>query len=75
MLVPKFVLTRIHHRRGEKGDLGRATQFRLSNSIEEEATDGGKNLNLFILLRFECLFGIKSMNRLCFSLTFGIKVV
>ena len=37
MLVSKFVLTRIDHRRGEKGDLRRATQFLFSDSIEEEA--------------------------------------
>ena len=70
MLVPKFVLTTIHHCRGEKGDFGRATQFRISDLIEEEAMIEGKSFDLFILLHFECLFGIKSLNRLCFSLTF-----
>ena len=69
MLVSKFVLTRIHHCIGEKGDLGRATQFRFLDSIEEEAMSGGKNHDLFILLLFECLFGIKSMNISCFYLT------
>ena len=74
MLVSKFVLTRTHHHIGEKGDLGRTIQFRFSDSIKEEAIVGGKNPDLFIPLRFECLFGIKSINKSCFSLTLYIQV-
>ena len=61
VLVPKFVLTRIHHHRGEKGDLGRATCFFSQIQLKEEAMVGGKNSDLFILLRLNALFGIKGM--------------
>ena len=72
MVIPKFILTGIHHQCGEKRDLRRTTHFRYS---VEEAMIGGKNSNLFILLRLYAPFGIERYEVSYFSTTFGITTV
>ena len=61
MFVPKSVLTIIHRHGDEKGNLGRATHLRSQIRLKKKAMTGGKNSDLFIILRLNALFGMKGM--------------
>ena len=61
MWVLKFILTGRHHHNGEKEILEEQPIFDL---VEEKTMVGGKNSDLFILLRSYALFRIEKYNAL-----------